>query len=109
MLAQSFEGLTAEALDRAPVMLAMLPQEMFGKGMNILESITKRREMNFHRVQAKQQVLTKPALGDVNIQVGICSREHPDVYLLRFRRAHPFKFACFQDSQEFGLQIEWNV
>src|SRR5688572_8504509 len=90
-------------------MFAMLSQKVFSEGLNVIDSITKRRKMNLDRVQTKQSILSKSALGDIDIKVGISRRQHTHIHLLRLRRAHSFKFSRFQHSQELWLEIKRDV
>src|SRR5580698_306826 len=65
--------------------------------------------MNFHRVNAEEQVFAKVAGGGFFMQQRVGGRENAHVHATRLRRAHAFKLACLQYSQQLSLLAQRHI
>src|SRR5207248_2629372 len=76
---------------------------------NVVEPIAQRRKLNFHGVQAVEQILAEAALRDLLVQAGIGGREEAHVRPLYLARAHRRELAGLQHPQELRLLLRRHV
>ena len=60
-------------------------KEVHGERRNVFSSLAQRRQMQFDRVDAEKEILTKPSGGDLFVEPRIRRREDADVDVPRFR------------------------
>src|SRR4051812_3582661 len=68
---QGLHGAFVEAGQRLAVMLRMLPQKVGGEQRDVLAAVAQRREADFDRVEAEEQVLSKSLFGDGGVEIGV--------------------------------------
>ncbi len=66
-------------------------------------------DLDFHRVQPEQQVLSELARGNFVFKPGIGGTEQADVGSLGPGRTHALEFARLQHTQKRGLQLQRDV
>src|SRR5437762_12560062 len=55
------------------------------------------------------QILTETAPRNLSGKIAVCRGNDANVHFARLRTAHGFVFAFLKNTQEFGLQLEWQL
>src|ERR1700739_1055132 len=76
---------------------------MHRQSRNIFSPLTQGRQMDFDRIQAKQEVLAKLSCLARILKVGIGRRDNADVDLSAAGRAHAFHFSRLDNPQKLRL------
>jgi hypothetical protein len=79
VLEQRLHGVAFKAGELLAVALRVLAQELLREERNVLATVAERRNPHFHRVQAKEQVLSEAAAGDLLGQIRVGGRDEADV------------------------------
>ena len=89
--------------------LAALADEMTDEFRDIVLPGPQRRHFDREDAQTIEEIETKPAVGDVLLQIPIGRSQHPDVHAPRRILADALELALLQDAQELRLQIRGNL
>ena len=109
MLMKSLDGGGVEAGNVFAIALRVTVEKMVCQEIDVLTAVSQRRDVDLNGIQAKEEVLTEPTGSGLGIHVGVGSREYPNVDTPGRGRADALEISRFQNAQEFGLQVEWNV
>src|ERR1017187_2070524 len=101
---QRLDGGFVKPRQRLAVVFGMLAQKLAGQNRDILAPVAQRGQAELDGVQAEQQILTEPALGNFFRDLGIGRREYPHIHPPGLRRTHALELAGLQRAQQFGLQ-----
>jgi hypothetical protein len=109
VLGEGAERRRLEPRHALPVALGVLAQEVRGEEGDVLASIADGRDPDLDRVEAEEEVLSKPARLDLLVQVGVGGGDDPHVRAPGLGRSHPLELARLQHPQELGLQVHGHV
>src|SRR6267378_2866160 len=109
MLVKSLDGGGVESGKFFAVTLRVTVEKMVRKEVDVLAAVTQRRDVDLDGIQAKEKVLSEPAGSGLRVHVGVGSREHPHIDAPSGGRADALEIPCFQNAQEFRLQVERDV
>src|SRR5580698_9738412 len=109
MIHQQLQRNGLETLELFAVALRRLPQKMMREQRNVFLAFAQRRQVNFYRVEAEEQVLSEFSSGDFSLYVSVGGGNDADIDAARGGRADAFEFAGFKRSQELRLQVHRNV
>src|SRR5437588_4606460 len=82
---------------------------MMRQEIDVFPAVTQWRNVNLDSIQAKQQVLAEPACDGLGIHVGVRRREHSHDHAASCGGADTLEVSCFQNTQQFCLQVKRNV
>jgi hypothetical protein len=89
-----------------------LPQAFY-KGVDqerdILESLTKGREVNRNDIDAKEEVFSESLALDHLLKVLVRGCDNPDVYRYGAVVSNPLELFCFDDSEELHLRGQGDI
>src|SRR6202522_2841479 len=103
VLREQLQSRGLETLNRAPVARCITRKKMYGKSGNILSPVAKRRHVDLHGIQAKQQVFAELS-GSARcskIRIGGGDQAHIDPACAR--RSDSLNLAGFEHAQQLGL------
>src|SRR5271154_4344340 len=80
-----------------------------GEQRKIFAAIAQRGKMNFHGVEAEEQIFAKASRGALLMQVSIGSRKQTHIHSLGLRRANTFQIAGLEHAQQFGLLAQRHI
>src|SRR6202521_4361428 len=103
MLMKSLDGGCVEAGKVLAVALRVTVEEMVREEIDVLTSVSQRRDVDLDGIQAKEQVLSEPAGSGLGIHVSIGSREHSYVDAPSGGRADTLEISRLQYAQKFCL------
>src|SRR5947209_1268082 len=103
MVEQRLRGAGVELAHGLPVARRLLAEEMGGEGEDVLASIAERRERDLDRVEAVQQVLAEPSLGDLALEARVGGGDDAHVDADGARGADALQLAALEDAEQRGL------
>ena len=78
---------------------------MVDERRNLLAPLAQRRQPQPDDVEAVEEVLAEPALGDQRFEVGVGRGDDADVDLDRLRLAEAVHFVGLEEAQQLGLEL----
>ena len=82
---------------------------MLDERRDLLAPLAQRRQLQRHDVQAVEEVLAEPALGDELLEVGVGGGDDADVDLDRLRLAERVDLVRFEEAQQLRLHVEPDI
>ncbi len=82
---------------------------MRGQRRDVFAALAQRREVNFDRVEAEEEVCAEAAVGDFFVEVGVGRGDDADVDPAGFRGADALHLAGLEHAQELGLLAQGDV
>lgn len=96
-LGEAAHGLVVDA--------GLKPQEVLGKGQNLLRPFSERSHRDLKHIEAVEQVEPELTLADQFVQIAVSRADHPHVDRYRPGTAQWDHLALLQESQEASLQV----
>jgi hypothetical protein len=93
-----------DAIDAAAGPLGVLPDEVLDQRRNVFAAFPERRDLDRDDVQAIEEIVLEPAVGDHLAQVAIGGGDDADVDALRPLGAERLELPLLQHPQQLGLQ-----
>ena len=84
-------------------------EKLFGQERNVLDAVAKRRNLDREDAQAVVQILTEAPCVRLFSQLAVRRRDHADVDSTSPLIPDPFEFTLLQHTEQFRLQIEWDL
>src|SRR5436190_12549493 len=110
IMAQQYFGDRRRKYAGWPIVFAREQREIMVKEYrNVLAARAKRRQVDFDRVQAEQEVLAEAVLVGQLLARKVCRGHHADIDLHRPVRADGHDLSLLERSQQLGLQVERQV
>ena len=82
---------------------------MHRQSRNVFATIPQRRQMDFNRIQAEQQISAESPRSHFFIQICIGRGKDTDIHTMRLRGAHALELAGFQHTEQLRLLVERNI
>src|SRR5215470_6837227 len=82
---------------------------MFYQQRNVFPPLAQRRDMNTDDIQAIKQILAKPTLLHLFLQISVCRCDDAHVHPRWLNRSHGKNLFPFDHAQELGLKAQWHL
>ena len=109
IIVQRCQCLRTEPLIVSVIAATEKKQHIVGAGFNIFLSLTQRRDLDFHHIQAVVKIFPKSSLGNGFAQVEVGGGDKPYIGIPGDVFADPFVFLFLDEAQEFGLDRQGQV
>ena len=109
MLLEQLQRRGFEPREDFRVTARMLGEKMRRQGRDVLTPFAQGRDLNFHRVEPEQQVLSEPAGGNLLRKSRVRCTDEAGISLLSLGRTDALEFAGLEHTQQRGLQLQRDI